>query len=355
MIRCCVINKKINISVKIIGNANNPCLLTLDVDVQVTYDKPFYYPGDWVTATVRVNGKPHGRARQIMVFLESVEETVVRVREGHHDFDGDYHSSTRTYRDSRVYNQVFQEVPLSGMVDSTVTLRYQLPPFPSAVLDIPQHIHVFHGIRFKQDIRLGSDDIRFFPLNMVPFTPADLNAVLPNEIRDQVGRFWIGNVNLFSGDLVSWMFETAPDLKYRGLRVELEWSLHVMAKGRRENTKNKMVIARFKTPPNPFPPLQMPQLPISTVKGYNFSISAALKLVVDRAFASDFNYIIPVNLFEPPRNLAGGIAPAPVPMAVGTHIDDVVAEAKFCENCGNKLEVGDRFCRSCGFDVVAAK
>ncbi|RMG31209.1 MAG: zinc ribbon domain-containing protein [Methanobacteriota archaeon] len=325
------------------------------MDVQVSYDKPYYFPGDWVTATVHLSGKPHGRTRQILVFLESVEETWVRVQESHRDIDGDLHSGTRLYHESVVYNQVFQEVPVTEQINQTVVLRYQLPPFPSQVIDIPDQVRVFHGVTVKQDIRLGSDDIRFFPLNMVPYTPNDLTAVFPNEARDQAGRFWIGNVYLFSNDLVSWMFEVAPDVKYRSLRLELEWSVNARARGRSKSYKQSMVIAKFAEPPNPFPPIQIPQLPVSTLKGHNFSITAVLKLVVDRRLASDFNYLIPVNLFVPPRAMAGGVTPAPEPLAVGTKIDQVQGEVAFCENCGNKLEVGDRFCRSCGYDVQAAK
>ncbi len=325
------------------------------MDIQVAYDKPFYFPGDWVTATVHLKGKPHGRTRQILVFLESVEETWVRVSETHRDFDGDRHSTTKVYHESVIYNQVFQEVPVTEEINQTVVLRYQLPPFPSQVIDIPEQVRVFHGVTVKQDIRLGTDDIRFFPLNMVPYTSNDLAAVYPNEVRDQAGRFWVGNVYLFSNDLVSWMFEVAPDVKYRSLRLELEWSVNARAKGRSKSQKRNMVIARFSEPPNPFPPIQIPPLPVSTSKGQNFSITAFLKLVVDRRLASDFNYLIPVNMFVPPRSVAGGSIPSPEPLVAGTPIEQVQDVAAFCENCGNKLEVGDRFCRSCGYDIQAAK
>lgn len=325
------------------------------VDIQVSYDKPFYFPGEWVTATVHLSGKPHGRTRQILVFLESIEETIVTVSESYRDIDGDYHSSSRTYREETIYNQVYQEVPVSEEMNETVVLRYQLPPFPSQVLDIPGKVRVFHGVTVKQDIRMGTDDIRFFPLNMVPYTSHDLAAVFPNEARDEAGRFWVGNVYLFSNDLVPWMFEVAPDVNYRSLRVELEWSIVAHARGRSETSTGNLVIARFSEPPNPFPPLQIPPLPVSTLKGRNFTITAVLKLVVDRRLARDFNYYIPVNMFVVPRAVAGGTAASAEPMAVGTEIAPIEGEIAFCENCGNKLNIGDRFCRSCGHDVMAAK
>ncbi len=275
------------------------------MNIQVTFDKEYYLPGETMNAEVAIQDR-NNEVRKVRINLYGRETVRFKIRSGKHSYTAmeeiDLYANSITIQP--VEGQNIYRGKISVIIPLDVAGSYH-----------SENVNVFHGIEVELDQKWKPDQRYYYPTDVRNLYN---NKITPIKTETKFVTFELPQNVYSSGDLVKYRFILNLFEGFRALRLDL--FRFILGQARGEGYMNTERISTQSVDLEFQKPFLLPKR-IKTIRGINFQIDYFFKFVVDRALKKDYTLQIPII------------------------IQDRVE--RFCPSCGAQI-TGDLYCTVCG-------